>query len=456
MKNHTDNLQTVTLKSSNSQLNKGFSWAKEQALSYVSHNDPVGSWYEAALPGRESFCIRDVSHQSTGASVLGLSRITLNMLLRFAENISASRDWCTYWEINKDNQPTPVDYTNDSDFWYNLPANFDLIDCCWRQYLWTGDTRYLTHPVFQNFYLKSTDDYIRRWDSDGDGIPDHPPGAGRRGVASYRESDITVSLGGDLITTQYRGFLAYANILTLTNRRDLGIHFQSRANDLMLHYQDCWWNTKNRSYYASKNHNGNFTGIDLFSALYFGTTTDAQRAEILLQKLFSEKVVNVEMLSHYPEVFYRYGHQDKAYQVLCRLMDPDLKRREYPEVSFSVIGSIASGMFGVSPDAGSREIATLPQLPEDTERAELHNIPVFDQSISVIHIGNRESLITNHSDSVLTWRACFKGLHAKAEIDGTTQALTYDTTAHPFEVSMVRITVQPGQTVRASIITHSH
>jgi len=31
----------------------------------------VGYWYEAALPGREAFCMRDVSHQSIGAETLG-------------------------------------------------------------------------------------------------------------------------------------------------------------------------------------------------------------------------------------------------------------------------------------------------------------------------------------------------------------------------------------------------
>jgi hypothetical protein len=71
---------------------EGFNWAKQQALAYAFDGDPVGPWYEAALPGREAFCMRDASHQGVGAHALGLARRNLNMLKRFAENISESRE----------------------------------------------------------------------------------------------------------------------------------------------------------------------------------------------------------------------------------------------------------------------------------------------------------------------------------------------------------------------------
>jgi hypothetical protein len=70
-------------------LVRAFDWAKKQALIYVFDGDPVGLWYEAALPGRRAFCMRDVSHQAAGARVLGLAGYTHNLLRRFAENISS-------------------------------------------------------------------------------------------------------------------------------------------------------------------------------------------------------------------------------------------------------------------------------------------------------------------------------------------------------------------------------
>ena len=58
--------------------------SKSQALAYAhDDSDTVGPWYEAALPGRDAFCMRDVSHQTTGAAALGLYAENRNMLERF-------------------------------------------------------------------------------------------------------------------------------------------------------------------------------------------------------------------------------------------------------------------------------------------------------------------------------------------------------------------------------------
>jgi len=66
-------------------------------MAYVNRrNDPVGPWYEAALPGRSAFCMRDVSHQLVGAQMLGLADINKNLLTKFVSAIAESRDWCGY------------------------------------------------------------------------------------------------------------------------------------------------------------------------------------------------------------------------------------------------------------------------------------------------------------------------------------------------------------------------
>ena len=100
----------LALRSSSQQFVDVFQWARSQALAFAFDNgDPVGPWYEAVEPGREGFCIRDTCHQSLGAHALGLASFNANMLRKFAENISDSKDWCSYWEINRYNRPAPVD-----------------------------------------------------------------------------------------------------------------------------------------------------------------------------------------------------------------------------------------------------------------------------------------------------------------------------------------------------------
>ncbi|MFZ0594044.1 MAG: hypothetical protein WAM39_26545, partial [Bryobacteraceae bacterium] len=160
----------LTLDSSDARLVEAFNWAKRQALEFAFDGDPVGLWYEAALPGREAFCMRDVAHQATGAHALGLAPHTRNMLHRFAENISESKDWCSYWEIDRYNRPSPADYKSDSEFWYCLPANYDVLDACYRMFLWTGDLTYLDDPAFLNFYNRTVTDFERRWNLDLDRI----------------------------------------------------------------------------------------------------------------------------------------------------------------------------------------------------------------------------------------------------------------------------------------------
>ena len=75
-----ENVGTINFISSDEELNRGFEWAKNQALAYAhgEGEDLVGKWYEAALPDDRdgAFCIRDVCHQANGAHALGLEKHT--------------------------------------------------------------------------------------------------------------------------------------------------------------------------------------------------------------------------------------------------------------------------------------------------------------------------------------------------------------------------------------------
>ena len=95
----------LRLASSDARLVEAFSWAAGQASAYAFEGDEVGPWFEAALPGREAFCMRDVSHQAMGGHALGLQAHIRNMLGRFAENVTDARDWCSLWEIDRHNRP---------------------------------------------------------------------------------------------------------------------------------------------------------------------------------------------------------------------------------------------------------------------------------------------------------------------------------------------------------------
>jgi hypothetical protein len=421
----------VELESSDGRLMEGFRWAKNQALAYVSTGDPVGPWYEAALPGRHAFCMRDVSHQSNGAQILGLAAFNENMLRKFAENISASRDWCSYWEINKDNAPAPVDYKNDREFWYNLPANFDVLAACHRQFLWSGSNAYLD-PVFLNFYNRTVTDYVRKWDINGDGLMEHLSKYGHRGIASYNEQHIAeMMVGGDLVAAQYAAYRDYAKFQTLLGNKSRAEEFAAKAQHLKFVYNKDWWNPVQDGYYCALGNDGKFhadltcgsTLDDVLFPLYCEIIEPGHQTEAALGALTralpanDPKLGGVEGKSYVPEILYRYGRAETAYAVLLGLVDPSLKRREYPEVSFAVVGACATGLMGLRADSTSRVVETFPQV-SGMEFVSLKHVPVFDNQISVHHTANGTTTLTNESGGTIQWRSSFPGRFEKLSIDG--------------------------------------
>lgn len=428
----------LELESSDARLIAAFGWARQRAMAYVFDKDPVGPWYEAALPGRQAFCMRDVSHQAMGAQALGLERYTHNMLRRFAENISASRDWCSYWEIDRLNRPAPVDYKSDKEFWYNLPANFDVLDTCYRMYLWTGDKTYIEDPIFLNFYNHTVTDYVDRWDLSVDRIMTRKITVSQphffRGDPSYEESRSDIEVGVDLLAAQYAGYRAYASIQAIRGDNASAATYFKAAEEVKSLINTAWWNPSGKYFYAYLDKDQHFHGRAGADLLYYNATDPGAKTAGALQTLFenikTEPESAVEPRSHYTEILYRYNDPDAAYAQIMDLARPGRPRREYPEVSYSVIGAIVTGLMGINiePSApfgtatnGHRfetVVSTLPQLTSSTPWAELRNLPVQGNTISIRHHGLTKTDFTNHGRSELIWKAEFPGPFATLRVNG--------------------------------------
>jgi hypothetical protein len=403
----------VSFHSSVPELDEGFTWAKKQAMAYVFLGDPVGDWYESSLPGREAFCMRDVSHQSAGARILGLQALTLNMFRHFARNISVTRDWCTFWEIDKYGRPCADDYRDDSSFWYNLPANFDMLQACFREYLWTGTAAYVEEPVFRHFYNATVGSYVSTWDKDGDGIPEHRAAYGTRGLGSYNEGGHGKSalMGADLVALQYAAYGGYGAFMEREGNTAAAQDFKRRAAGLKHSYNSQWWDAERRRMRSLKIAGDTFSDRDIPEAQIFpllcGIIEDGEKTDRTLQGLIDAPRPNVEARSYFPEIWYRYGRGEAGFQEMMALCDPALDRREYPEVSFSVLGSIASGMMGIDVDARERTVTTLSRLTAAVAWARMEIVPVLDSFITVRHEGVNATVCENISGPPHFWRACF-------------------------------------------------
>ncbi len=405
----------VQFHSSNPILNTRFDWARKQAMAYVHDNSIIGPVYEAALPGREAFCMRDVAHHAAGAHALSLDSHNFNMLRRFSLGISESRSYCTYWEIMFDGTPCPVDYTDDTDFWYNLPANFDVMDACLRMFHWTGDIRYLNSEEFRNFYRMSVENYIHHWDKDHDGVIERQPGTGRRGLASYDESPRQegYKVAADLLAAQYRGLLTYADILHIAGEHVLAKEYELKAKKLQDWFESAWWSDREQAYAAvwfGENRFGfEYMGTVAGMPLYFNLIRDPDRRMKQLAYILKSAADCVEEHSYHAEIFWQNGMDDKGLEAFLAMTHPDLKRKEYPEVSYSAIGAIITGLMGIRPNASKGTLQTRSAV-SDGEFAQVNHLPLWGGEISLLHEGQRKSTLQNHTARPILWLPDGKGM----------------------------------------------
>jgi hypothetical protein len=441
-------------------LAAAFAWAKAQALDYVFpaavYDDPVGDWYEAALPSRFAFCMRDVSHQATGAHALGLAAFNRNMLGKFARAISPSRDFCSYWEIDKWDRPAPVDYKNDQDFWYNLTANFDVLDACWRQYLWTGDRTYLDDPAFRDYYRLSVGAYVEAWDKDRDGVPEHRPEYGSRGLGGYDEGPFSdrALYASDLIAAMAWAFDDYAAMLEARNERAATGALRERAAVLRKSYEG-WWSEATGQYADGRVQGGALVFQDLIwngvFPLYFGFVPPGPRRDTTLRRIRDAEPEGIEIESYLPEILYRYGEDEAAYARILALADPAKERREYPEVPFAVVGAVATGLMGVGPDARTRTVETRSALTAATPWAALKGLPVFDAMVDIRHDGRTRTSLTVRAGGPVVWKAVFDGSLDILEVDGAARTASHGPDEAGRPVSWVTVEVAAGRSVIVAV-----
>ncbi|MCB2222080.1 MAG: hypothetical protein KQI35_16980 [Bacteroidetes bacterium] len=455
-------------------LTQSFEWAQSKALSFAHEGDPVGKWYEAALPNREAFCMRDVAHQTTGAAILGLREHNLNMLKKFAANITESKDYCSYWEINRYDQPAPVDYKNDDDFWYNLPANFDIMQACYQQYLWTGDSTYIDDRDLQNFYQLSVGNYVSRWQLGVDDVlsrnrlinikhPENPDSSffyDKRGIPTYNEGGrARTQLGIDMTASLYAGYNSYANMLKMKGDDTLSAAYDLKAKGVKSFLDSYWWDANNQSYRSVAYDDGSFDYFKvgdnqafLLYLLHFGILDDHDRITMILNRYdaFKDSLI-VELASYLPKYFYRCGYSEAAGELIKKLCDTSNLRRDYPENSFSVVDAIATGLMGVEPDASKNMITTISNLPESMEWANMDHVKVFSGSISVSHEKRKRSTLTNNINGNIIWKACFYGDFQHLIVDDIDQPAKHVTDIMGRRISYVLYEIEPQETITINI-----
>jgi hypothetical protein len=384
------------------------------------------------------------------------------MLRRFAANISESKDWCTYWEINRHDRPAPVDYRNDREFWYNLPANFDIIDACYRNYLWTHDPIYLSDPDFLNFYARSVEDYVERWDLKIGTVLSRDRFMNRstydpedayqfcRGIPSYHEGDPgKTRVGIDLLALQAAAYHAYSRFLALGGDGSNSKRYTSNSLAVRQLIEESFWNPAEQRYYDLLLTDGTYTmsgGMQVY-LLYSGMSQHPERIQNVLQSILRGPPLNIEIRSHYPEVFFEYGEPEAAVRTMLDLSDPQSKRRTYPEVSYAIIRAYVSGLMGVEPSEERSTIATLSRLPGHTDWAAIDHMPYHGLNLALKHEGQHQSTLTNRGSYPVTWIARFPDPRGRLKVSGKRMPSHRGSDVMGRSYVWGRVTVAPGSAV---------
>jgi hypothetical protein len=379
--------------------------------------------------------MRDVSHQTAGAAALGLYSANLNMLGRFAAAVSPTRDWAGYWEIDRFGHPSPADYVSDDDFWYNLPANFDLLDAIVRMWRWTGNDKYLNDPRFRNFYESTAAAYLKAWDLQPDRVLKRSrimhqrlregKFVRARGIPSYTEGREDFNVGTDLLATEYRAFKSLRLIALSRHKVNLAAQYDHTADEIAHLIEHKAWSEEEHHYMGFFSPGGRTQGSGDAMVLYFGATSDPIHIRGALTHIKSPeylKNIGIEEESYLPQTFYHYGEKAAAYERMMDLSSPDKDRREYPEVSFAVIGAMVSGMMGVEtiygPPSESPLIRSMSRLVGKSDIATMKGIRIRQNLMDLKHTGDQESSLTNRSGPPLHWQATFFGKVSSLKVNG--------------------------------------
>ena len=444
-------------------LTQSFAWAKGQALDYTrTGSETLGPWYEAALPGRDAFCMRDVSHQTEGAAAMGLYEANYNMLHRFAASAAKSRDWAAYWEITGTGAPSPADYVSDNDFWFNLPANFDVLDASVRMMNWTGDNRYRTSPVFQNFARITMSDYLRAWRLESARLLTRPRIANQRqaqgrfvearGIPSYSEGTKDFIFGADLLAAEYRAMQSFQQV---SQNKSLKDETKNHANAIQFLLEKVAWSEQGHHYQGMIRKDLSGYGSGDTMVLYFGAAKDPKHIRQALDYISSPiywKQINIEEETYIALTLFRYGRTSTAYEVLSDISAPNKARRKYPEVPYSVVSAIVGGVMGVGLAAigDTYDVSTLSRLPAATDVASLADVSIRQNKVKVTHQGFSVTRFKNLSGPPLRWRASFAGRFDHLKV------MNKEVPAHQFitrdgtQISWTDVTVAIGQEITVS------
>lgn len=398
---------TIRFSSSEIDLDEGFRWATNKALEWVQTGkaERIPSYW-AGLTDRPMFYSRDVAHQALGAHLLGLDKENVSMLTAFVESATARRKFYPLWAFNFDGSTAEIDYRSDDEFVREVPAVFELAEVSLTQFLWTGDRAYIDDARFVEYYRNALVAFVQSHDPHGSGVAGE---SGTKdifvGTPSYNESPRGggMSLAGDALSAQWSALRAVG---AHHPDRRFGAWAEAEAARLSRLFEDEWWDAGAGHYITGFLGDERITEF-AYEASWFPAVKGliagdraARHLDYLSREIAANPPQNIEAFTYLPEAFFNGGQDDKALGWIRFLL---ASRAEYPEVSFTSIAHLATGLTGLHP-LGPDAVETASHLPGGW--VDVTGIPFGSRLLDLRHEGTETSILTVRGDAApLRWIA---------------------------------------------------
>jgi hypothetical protein len=488
-----DDAAEIAVASSNPKLVDLFSWAKAKANNWVladgtvgkinvdeNHPDGTGTAtyrasYWAGYHHRSGYYARDMVHQLVGAQLLGLAPANKNMLRSFATSATPARGLYTVWSFNFDTTtPLAIDFHGDTNFVREVPAVFELVEAVDKAWHWSGDRDYIADADFTSFARNAVTTFVDTHDATIPNgavkVAEGVSGNIFEGVASYNENGEGLIEAGDGIGSQYRAYLAAADLAAAGGDLRGAVANGIRAAALKLYFNRTWsdrpgitplvrgysvsgavaqpvggWGKENSWFMPMKRIVAPGPRLDSYLDFIDAQATDP-----------ATRPGNIEALTYLPDTFFPYQRDATAWKWMQYIYDQRNNPHpvaaqgtngNYPETSFTLVGQTVQGLLGVDPDAARGLVTTRSHLPADIGWLEARNIRIGDGLVTVRQDGLTRSTLTNaRGRRVLTWRAEFPGRTDIVKVDGIGRR-AMPSTVDGVMVSVVEVGVPPGRSV---------
>lgn len=494
---HKDNEQDslpvneeLSLQSDNRILESGFNWAVQKTGQFVMTGksglvnkdernkkgtgtaDYIPSYW-AGYYDRTAFYGRDFVHQALGAQVVGLWDENYSMFKTFASNATKVRDWWTLWAFNFDGTPHQIDYKDDHTFVKEIPAQFELIEKAYKQYLWSGDERYIRDSIMWNFYTRTLSDFINLHDTNGNGIAEGKGGIWA-GSCTYNERGEYPVEAGDGIACQYQATLAYAHMLKARGQKQEAQLWYNKATALKNYFNNEWSvidETNSDTYARGINNEGRkLTGFgkenSWFMPLKLITEPGKRNDDYLhfISENLGEGIgttptapANIEAYTYIPDMYFSYNWNDEAWKWMKYILSvKDLPHErpsqgtngDYPEISYTIVSQVVEGMMGIEPNAKTGQINTAARLPNGINTVKISNVRFGHYTVDVEHRGLQKTVLTNSSAQPLNWEVCFYGTYDYLIVNGKEMSAEQKS-INGVKVSYANVSVEPGLAIIA-------